>query len=106
MAFEYASEINKYVDDAAPWKLDIADPIEREKLRSILFILLSNLRIIATMLLPFFDQKMRELLERIGTPYDDAITLSENLDLRIEKYMIREKGEPLYMRITQESSAT
>jgi methionyl-tRNA synthetase len=64
-SFEYASEINKYVDENAPWKISTEDEENIRKLENILFILLSNLRKIAIMLLPFFDIKMNELLSRI-----------------------------------------
>jgi hypothetical protein len=47
---------------------------------------------------------MRELLTRIGTPYDDTLTLSENLSLEPSKYIVKEKGEPLYMRISEKES--
>ena len=100
LAFEYASEINKYVDDMAPWKISIETMEDREKLNNILFILISNLRKIAIMLLPFFDIKMRELLSRIGVPYDDTLTLSDNISIEPTAFTVLEKGEPLYMRIT------
>jgi len=61
--------------------MDITIPEQREKLENILFILLSNLRKIAIMLLPFFDLKMRELLSRIGVPYDESISLADNLSI-------------------------
>jgi methionyl-tRNA synthetase len=99
LVFAYATEINKYVEEHAPWKMDIIIPEQREKLENILFILLSNLRKISTMLLPFFDLKMRELLTRIGTPYDENISLSDNLAHDPSEFYIAEKGEPLYMRI-------
>ena len=99
LAFAYATEINQYVEENAPWKMDIEIPEQREKLENILFILLSNLRKISIMLLPFFSVKMRELLTRIGTPYDDTISLSENLAIDPSGFYIAEKGEPLYMRI-------
>jgi methionyl-tRNA synthetase len=99
LAFEYASEINKYVDDMAPWKISIETMEDREKLNNILFILISNLRKIAIMLLPFFDIKMRELLSRIGVPYDDTLTLTDNLSIEPTAFTVLEKGEPLYMRI-------
>lgn len=99
LAFEYASEINKYVDEHTPWKLDILIESDREKLESVLFHMIANLRKIAIMLLPFFDSKMRELLSRIGTPYDDTISLVENLSIDPVSFFIAEKGEPLYMRI-------
>jgi hypothetical protein len=43
------------------------------------------------MLLPFFEPKMRELLIRIGSPYDDTLTLSENLSLDIDSFFVKEK---------------
>ena len=104
-AFEYASEVNKYIDDMAPWKISLESEEENEKLNSILFILVSDLRKIAIMLLPFFEPKMRELLTRIGSPYDDTLTLSENLSHDIDSFFVKEKWEPLYMRISEKESA-
>ncbi len=98
-SFEYASEINKYVDENAPWKISTEDEENIKKLENILFILLSNLRKIAIMLLPFFDIKMNELLNRIWTPYDKNISITENLNSDPQIFFIAEKGEPLYMRI-------
>jgi methionyl-tRNA synthetase len=83
----------------APWKISIESDEDKEKLKNILFILVSNLRKIAIMLLPFFDTKMRELLSRIGTPYDDSMTLVQNLEADPDEFIVLEKGEPLYMRI-------
>lgn len=96
-AFEYATEINKYVDDNTPWKLDAAT--EKEKLEEILYTLVYHLRRVALMLLPFFTPKMQELLSRVGVPFDEENTLSEQLLQIPEKFVITEKGEPLYMRI-------
>ena len=83
----------------APWKIVLETDLEREKINNILFILVSNLRKIALMLLPFFDLKMRELLKRIGVPYDDTLTLQENLSENPEIFFVAEKGDPLYMRL-------
>jgi methionyl-tRNA synthetase len=99
LAFAYATEINQYVEENAPWKMNVEIAEQREKLENILFILLSNLRNISIMLLPFFSVKMRELLTRIGTPYDDTVSLSDNLALDPTGFYIAEKGGPLYMRI-------
>ena len=97
-AFEYASEINKYIDDETPWKLDINTEEERKKLQQVLFVLLTHLRKVALMLMPFFEVKMQELLERIGAPLS-AASLTEELQNKKSVFTIREKGEPLYMRI-------
>lgn len=91
LAFEYASEINKYVDDMTPWKISIETEEERKKLNDILFILISDLRKVAIMLLPFFENKMRELLNRVGTPYDDTLTLEENLAIHPTHFRVLEK---------------
>lgn len=101
LAFEYASEINKFVDENAPWKMDIEIIEEKEKLENILFILISNLRKIAIMLIPFFPTKMNELLSRIDVPYDASISISDNLQIDPVSFFIAEKGEPLYMRISK-----
>ena len=91
LAFAYATEVNQYVEENAPWKINIDEEYGREKLENILFILLSNLRKISIMLLPFFDLKMRELLTRIGMPYTDSMALSENLALDPTEFYIAEK---------------
>ena len=96
-AFEYATEINKYVDDNTPWKIDAE--AEKEKLETILYTLVYHLRRVAIMLLPFFTEKMQELLSRVGVPFNQENTLSEQLLQIPEKFVITEKGEPLYMRI-------
>lgn len=101
-AFEYASDINKYVDEMTPWKIDSTDEQGKRELEEVMFTLLYHLRRVAIMLLPFFQKKMRELLHRIGTPYDENKTLGENLRFSPEKFIISEKGNPLYMRISLE----
>ena len=100
-AFEYASEINKYVDENAPWKISTEDENGVKNLKNILFILFIQMRKIAIMLIPFFDIKMRELLSRIGTPYEDTLSLSANLQENPPQFFIQEKGNPLYMRIVK-----
>lgn len=58
-----------------PWKIDSTDSEKQKDLQIILFILIANLRKVALMLMPFFPEKMSELLERIGTPYENDMTL-------------------------------
>ncbi len=100
-AFEYSSEINKYVDTQAPWKIDITEENNRKNLEYILFILVSNLRRVTLMLLPFFPTKMNELLIRIGTPYEKGVSLAEQCEREIDSFTVLEKGEPLYMRLAK-----
>ncbi len=97
--FSLASNINGFVDETKPWKIDTSTEEWMNELNSVLFLLVSDLRKIAIMLLPFFDTKMRELLSRVGTPYDDTLSLSENLELSPILFHITQKWEPLYMRL-------
>ncbi len=61
--------------------------------------MMSNLRIVALGLLPFFTPKMKELLERIGVPYSDDSIIQNEFKQEISQFTVKEKGEPLYMRI-------
>lgn len=99
-AFEYASLINKYVDETTPWKLDAET--QKNELSEILYNLVYHLRRVALMLLPFFEEKMNELLSRIGTPFDENMLITEELQKIPENFIIIEKGKPLYMRINIE----
>lgn len=96
-AFEYASEINKFVDDHTPWKLDAET--QKDELEKILYTLVYHLRRVAIMFLPFFTPKMTELLSRIGVEFDQNSTISEQIDIIPENFEILEKWNPLYMRI-------
>lgn len=88
-AFEYASEINKFVDDNTPWKLDAET--QKAELEKILYILVFHLRRVALMLLPFFTPKMLELLSRIGFSFDENSTISEQIKIIPEFFEIKEK---------------
>jgi len=83
--------MNKYVDENAPWKINVDTIEDRERLEEILFIVISHLRKIAIMLLPFFDSKMHELLIRIGTPYSESLSIAENLSIDPNLFFIAEK---------------
>jgi methionyl-tRNA synthetase len=97
--FAFSTTVNQFVDEHAPWKIDATSPEGNEELIKVLYRSLAALRVIALMLLPFFGEKMRELLTRIGTPYNDAIPLEQNLEIIPLSFHIREKGDPLYMRV-------
>lgn len=97
--FAFSTRINQFVDEHAPWKIDTTTAKGKDALIAVLYRAELSLRTIALMLLPFFETKMKELLARIGTPYNEALTLEENLAIIPFTFSIREKGDPLYMRI-------
>lgn len=88
--FAFSTELNQYIDEMKPWKMDSSNPIEKRKLEETLATVLTWLAHIAYNLSPFFEEKMLELLTRIG--------VSKWWNPQ-EGFSISEKGEPLYMRI-------
>ncbi|PID83949.1 methionine--tRNA ligase [Candidatus Gracilibacteria bacterium] len=95
--FGYTDELNKYLDETAPWKIDIET--QKEEFEQVLYTVLFHLRKIALMLLPFFTQKMESLLERIGTPLDTHTPISTQIEYIPEYFEFGEKYPPLYERI-------
>ena len=89
-SFAFATELNQYIDTMKPWKLDPAIEAERIMLDHILSTIMIGLAHIAYNLSPFFEEKMRELLERIG--------VGKWWDMG-NGFIVKEKGEPLYMRL-------
>ena len=88
--FAFATELNQYIDAMKPWKLDPDVETDRITLDQTLSTLLIGLAHIAYNLSPFFEEKMLQLLSRIGVGkwWDVA-----------DGFTVREKGEPLYMRL-------
>jgi methionyl-tRNA synthetase len=64
--FAFSTELNQYIDERKPWKMDIANPDESRSLDETLATVMTGLAYIAYNLAPFFEPKMLELLSRIG----------------------------------------
>lgn len=73
-----------------PWKLDPIIPEDQEALDKILSTIMIGLAYIGYNLAPFFEVKMKEMLDRIG--------VGIGWDIH-HGFTLREKGEPLYMRL-------
>mgnify|MGYP002375532370 FL=1 len=65
-SFEFATELNRYIDEMKPWKLDPANPSEHTSLMKTLSTVGMGLAFLGYNLAPFFETKMIELLGRIG----------------------------------------
>lgn len=89
-SFAFATELNQYIDMVKPWKLDIESESERESLDQCLSTVAVGLAYLAYNLSPFFEEKMKELLSRIG--------VKQGWEVR-DGFQIQEKWEPLYMRL-------
>ena len=94
------SRTNKYIDETAPWTL--AKEEQTEKLQSVMYHLIENLRKIGTVLLPFMEKTAWNLLKQIGQSKEqswESIYLYESM---AENTKVIEKGEPLFMRLKAE----
>ena len=65
-SFAFATELNQYIDAMKPWKLDTSIPEERHILDQTLSTIMIGLAYISYNLSPFFEGKMKEMLDRIG----------------------------------------
>lgn len=98
------SKSNKYIDETAPWVLAKSENEEdKEKLKSVMYHLVENLRIVAVMLLAFMPETAEKMFKQLGLDAQEFKTwesLKEYEKLGGEKVI--EKGEPLFMRLDME----
>ena len=95
------SRTNKYIDETTPWTL--AKEENKEKLASVIYHLIENLRRIGIALRPFMKNTSSKILKQIGI-------VDENVNFdNMDKYpnikegtKVIEKGEPLFMRLDAE----
>lgn len=96
------SRTNKYIDETMPWAL--AKEESTEKLSSVMYHLIENLRKIAIIITPFMPDTGANILRQIGIN-DEKLklwdTLKENKLIK-ENTKVIEKGEPIFMRLNAE----
>ena len=92
------SRTNKYIDETEPWKL--AKQGETEKLKSVMYHLIENLREIAILIEPFMKNTSENILTQIGIKDENLKTWDslKNYD-KLEDIKVIEKGEPIFMRL-------
>lgn len=96
------SKTNKYIDETAPWIL--AKNEEIEKLQSVMYHLIENLRKIGIMLMPFMPETAQNILNQIGIN-DDKLKQWDTIysyDLMTDGIKVIEKGIPLFIRLDVE----
>ena len=102
--WEIISRTNKYIDETAPWVL-AKDEQEKEKLESVMYHILENLRIVATLLKAFMPQTSESMLEQLGltkSEYSTWESIQEyNKDLK--DISVVEKGTPLFVRLDRDA---
>lgn len=98
--FKYCDIINNYTTKEEPWKM--ISEWKTEEAEKVLYIIAEWLRNIAILFYPFFTEKMSEMLVRLWLedyPQELEHWKMEELLARSETFKIKEKWEPLYMRI-------
>ena len=95
------SRTNKYIDETSPWVL--AKEENNEKLKSVIYHLIENLRRIAILISPFMEETSNKIFSQLGIEDEKLKTWEslENYD-NIEDTKVIEKGEPLFMRLNTE----
>ena len=95
------SRTNKYIDETLPWTL--AKEEQTEKLESVIYHLIENLRKIAIVILPVMENTGREILRQLGIE-EESLKSWESLNKynQITNAKVIEKGEPLFMRLNTE----
>lgn len=90
------SRTNKYIDETAPWAL-AKNEEEKEKLESVMYHLIANLKQIAIMIRPFIEETSDNMLKQMGMNENVKWQDLDNYK-KIKNIKVIEKGEPLYMR--------
>ena len=95
------SRTNKYIDETMPWVLAKED--NKEKLESVMYHLIENLRKIAILIKPFMNDTAENILRQIGVKDEKLKTWAslEKYD-KLEGIKVIEKGEPIFMRLNTE----
>ncbi len=96
------SRTNKYIDETMPWALAKEENIE--KLSSVMYHLIENLRKIAILITPFMPETGENILRQIGIDDKNIKNWNslKNNTLISEGTKVIEKGEPLFMRLNPE----
>ena len=95
------SRTNKYIDETMPWSL--AKENDQEKLSSVMYHLIENLRKIAILIKPFMNDTAENILRQIGIT-DKKLTNWESLKTydKLQNVKVIKKGEPIFMRLNAE----
>lgn len=92
-ALRFISEINKYTNDKAPWKIE-----NKKELENVLYELTESLRLISILIYPFLPGTSEKIFEQLGLDKKDI--LWKNLKYGLLKSGTNvKKGEVLFRKI-------
>lgn len=101
--WEIIARTNKYIDETAPWIL-AKDETQKEKLTSVMYHLVENLRIVAVLLKAFMPQTAQNILEQLGLTKSEYATWEsiQEYNKNLTNIQVVEKGVPLFVRLDKE----
>lgn len=95
------SRTNKYIDETTPWVL--AREEKTEELENVLAHLAESLRIVATLLRPFFVEIPEKIAEQLGLDFEKDLSWTELSYGKLpENLQVVAKGEPIFPRLDVE----
>ena len=96
------SRTNKYIDETAPWVL-AKDEQGKEKLESVIYHLIENLRRIAIYLNPFMEDTSNKMFTQLGIENENFKSWESLSDYtKTQDVKVTKQGEPLFMRLDAE----
>lgn len=96
IVIQLAKHSNKYIDDTTPWLL-AKEEDQQDRLQTVLYVLLENLRILGILLEPFIPTSAKKILSQIGTKVVDYDSIYHYGSL--EEDLVVGKGEPIFDRL-------
>ena len=100
--FSIVSRTNKYIDETTPWIL-AKDDKNKEKLNSVLYHLVENLRIVAVLLRPYIEDTSFKIFEQLNIKDESSKTYdSLNNYGHINKIKVSTDAKPLFIRLKLE----
>ena len=101
--WEIIAKTNKYIDETSPWVLAKQEE-QKEKLGAVMYHIVENLRIVATLLKAFIPQTAKSILEQLGLTKSEYATWEsiQKYNKKLKSITVVEKGIPLFVRLEKE----
>ena len=100
--FTLITKANKYIDQTEPWILSKSEE-NHEKLKSVMYHLVENLRIFAIYINPFIPDTSKNILDQLGIK-EQYRTLESAMYGACDRTKVIEKGIPLFQRLDVEET--
>lgn len=99
--WELVARTNKYIDETQPWIL-AKDDTEREALRSVMYHLVDNLRIIAILIQPVLTHTPKDIFAQLGIPEENHQFDALKVGQYPKSAKVVSKGTPIFPRLDKE----